>query len=139
VPGNPSDAAAEIAAAGARWLAAFHREDVEALLQLYDDGAVLLPDGAPAVEGLAAVRAWHAAFFAAWRARQSIENSEIVVAGGWAFMRGRYELELVPRGGGGPTSLRGKHLVVWTRDGAGGWRVARDIWNADHPPAARRG
>jgi ketosteroid isomerase-like protein len=132
-----SAAAAEIAARGERWLAAFHREDVEALLELYDDGAVLLPDGAPAVEGLAAIRAWHGAFFAAWRARQAIENLEIVVAGAWAFMRGRFELELAPRAGGAPTTVQGKHLVVWKRAGAGVWQVARDIWNADHPPAVR--
>jgi ketosteroid isomerase-like protein len=134
---DASDAAAEIAAAGERWLAAFHREDVEALVELYDPAAVLLPDAAPEVEGRAAIRAWHGAFFAAWRARQAIENSEIVVAGPWAFMRGRFELALAPRGGGAPAVVRGKHLVVWTRDGAGAWRVARDIWNADHAPVTR--
>jgi uncharacterized protein (TIGR02246 family) len=132
------DDTAAIEAAEERWLAAFRREDVEALVELYSGDAVLLPDGEPEVVGLAAIRDSHARFFARWRARHTIENAEIVVAGEWAFMRGKFVLDLAPRNGGSRRILRGKHLVVWQRGAGGGWRIARDIWNADGPAQMRK-
>jgi uncharacterized protein (TIGR02246 family) len=122
---------AAVAAADERWLAAFHRRDVAGLVELYTEDVVLLPDGEPAIVGRPAARAAHEAFFERWEARQEIDNTEIVVAGDWAFMRGSWLLTLEPRAGGDETRVRGKHLVIWRRQPDGAWKVARDIWNAD--------
>jgi ketosteroid isomerase-like protein len=36
---------------------------------------------------------------------------------------------------GKPVSDTGKYVTVWKTDGEGKWRVVRDIFNSDLPPA----
>ena len=58
-PAQAADAKADMAAIHAvdqAWLKAFKAADGEALGKLYDEDAVLLPPGAPAVTGRAAIR-----------------------------------------------------------------------------------
>lgn len=137
--GEDSAAVAAIAACEEQWLRAFHAADVDALVGLHAGDAVLMPDGEPIVSGSEAIRAWFEAGFAREVTRQTIDNDEIVVSGGWAFMRGHWTLTIAPRGGGPARRLQGKHLVIWQRQDDGSWKVARDIWNSTREPAAGSG
>jgi uncharacterized protein (TIGR02246 family) len=114
-----------------RWLEAFNRADVETLTAIYDPDVVVMPPGEPSLEGREAVRAWLEAFFKGHTARQTLVHDEIVVAGAWAFLRGRFDLTVAPRDGGEPSHQHGKHLVIWRRDPRGRWLAARDIWNLE--------
>lgn len=127
---------ATIAAREERWLAAFNSTDVDSLVGLYAGDAILMPEGEPIVAGSDAIRAWFEDSFARAVTRQTIHNDEIVVTGDWAYMRGRWTLTTMLRDGGEARRLKGKHLVIWQRQGDGSWKVARDIWNSNGASAA---
>jgi len=118
-----------ILAADERWIEAFNRADVDALVALYAPDVVVMPPDRPDLHGRAAVADWLREFFAEQRATQTLVNDEVVVAGDWAFLRGHFELTIAAREGGRPARVRGKHLVVWRRDSGGAWLAARDLWN----------
>ena len=118
-------AAVESAATG--WEQAYNDKDADAVAAIYAQDAQLLPDGAPAVKGRAAIREHYANEIATAWAKISFVNDAPVVAGDWAWRTGTWSAETAP-----PVS--GKYLEVWHRT-AEGWRLHRDIWNLDAPEA----
>jgi ketosteroid isomerase-like protein len=60
------------------------------------------------------------------------------VAGDWAFRRAAATWVLKPRAGGPAVNESGKFLIIYRRLPDGSWRIARDIFNRDHPPGAGR-
>lgn len=112
-----------------RWIAAFNSGDVETLVSIYAPDVVLMPPDRPNVLGREAVAEWFREFFRDNSARQSLVNEEAFAAGDWAWLRGRFELETTARATGRTTTVTGKHLVIWRRDGGGAWLATRDIWN----------
>ena len=62
---------------------------------------------------------------------------EFVVSGEWAFERYSYTSTDTPVGGGAPMVDTGWGFAVYHHDADGKWRVARDAWGSDHPPAAK--
>lgn len=115
------------------WIAAFNARDVDTIVSLYTDDVIVMPPGEPTLHGREAVRRWLEAFFERHTARQSLVNDEVVVAGAWAWMRGHFTLLIEPLDGSGERRQKGKHLVIWRRQGDGSWMAARDIWNLDAP------
>jgi ketosteroid isomerase-like protein len=62
-------------------------------------------------------------------------NTRPVQEGGWgiadvAHETGSYRIT----GPDGKVLEKGKYTVIWKRDG-GQWKLHRDIWNSDAPPA----
>jgi ketosteroid isomerase-like protein len=119
-------AAVESAAAG--WERAYNDKDADAVAAIYAQDAQLLPDGAPAVKGRAAIREHYANEIATAWAKISVISDANGAAGDWAWRSGRWSVETAP-----PVS--GKYLQVWHRT-AEGWRLHRDISNSDAPPEA---
>jgi uncharacterized protein (TIGR02246 family) len=115
--------------AEADWIKAFNRADVDAMLALYTRDVVLMPPGEPSLHGRRAVGKWIRAFFKLHRAKQVVENDEVQVHGTFAWLRGRFEIEIVQHRGGPFETVRGQHLVIWRLEKDGAWRAARDIWN----------
>jgi uncharacterized protein (TIGR02246 family) len=130
---SPDTEAQRIEAIDREWIAAFNAGDVDTVVSLYTEDVVVMPPGEPALHGRSAVISWLQTFFEHHTARQSLVNDEVVVAGEWAWMRGHFDLAIVPRDGSGERRHRGKHLVIWRRRRDGGWKAARDIWNLDAP------
>ena len=121
-----ADSGADVAAvesATAGWVQAYNDKDADALAAIYAEDAQLLPQGAPAVKGRAAIREHYANEIATAWAKISIVSDANGVAGDWAWRSGTWSAETAP-----PVS--GKFLSVWHRT-AEGWRVHRDIWNLD--------
>jgi ketosteroid isomerase-like protein len=92
-----------------------------------------MPPNSPANAGREAIRAWSQAFLGAFRAAFALTVAEVQVAGDWAFERGGYDIALTPRAGGPPVQDHGKYMTIYRRPSEGPWRMARDIWNSDHP------
>jgi ketosteroid isomerase-like protein len=109
--------------------------DVDALMTLYDENAVLFPPNESPLNGKAAIRASWEAFFADWdtmEARSVID--EIMVFGDWAYGHGHYRGRSRSIADGGVVLEALKFSGMWRRKSDGSWVIARDMFNMDAAP-----
>ena len=111
------------------WIKAFNAGNLEKLIRLYSSQVVLNPPGGQELAGREAVQAWIGEFFDHNKARQNRVTEEVQAFGDWAYLRGRFEIELSEKRSGPFETIRGAHLMIWKRDDAEGWLIYRDIWN----------
>ena len=131
------DSAKEMAAlqaADQNWAKAYNAGNADAVAGLYDEGAVLLPPGAPAVNGRAAIKA----FFVKDTAESQKAGVTFTlgskpaggVSGDMGWQSGTYAV----KDKAGKVVETGKYLSVSMKKG-GKWLYVRDTWNADGAPA----
>jgi ketosteroid isomerase-like protein len=137
-PKGPDTAAdvATIKASGATWDQSYNAGQADAIVALYADDAVLMPPGAPAAQGSAAMKAYLTADIAQSQAAglSLATDTTPVTAGasgdlGWRS--GTYSV----KDKAGATVETGKWLEAWERR-SGKWLVIRDIWNSDSKATA---
>ncbi len=109
--------------------------DVEAIMAQYAPEAVLLPPGAPRMEGSAAIRP----MFEAWveeglPSSMALTTGDVTVssAGDYAYATGSFSLSGTAPDGS-EWGDQGKYLAVW-KNIDGDWKMVADIWNSDNPP-----
>ena len=116
---------ADIASAG---------KDVEKTASYWSDDALIVPQGQPAIEGKAAIRAFVASSFQIpgfkihWKSEKPVFSPD----GKLAYMRST-NATTVPGPNGTLVTLPGRGITVWRSDPDGQWRCVVDIWN-DRPP-----
>jgi ketosteroid isomerase-like protein len=110
-------------------------KDVERVVSYWSDDAVVIPQGQPAAEGKAAIRAFVKDSFAipGFKVRWVSDHVVFSPDGQLAYMRGS-NTTTVPGPNGTPITIPGRGLTVWRREQDGQWRCVVDIWN--DPPAA---
>jgi len=135
------DSAADVTALHAAddaWVKAYNGGAVDGVAALYDEHAVLLPPGAPAASGRAAIRAFFAkdlAESAKAGIRFSLGASPAGgVSGDMGWSSGSYTVT----DKAGKVLEIGKYLSVSRKIG-GRWLYLRDTWNADGPPPTAEG
>lgn len=109
--------------------------DIETVMSVYADDAILLPPGAPRADGAAAIRET----FTSWieqggpPASMTVTSDQVTVssAGDYAYAVGEWTMAS-PAPDGSEWSDRGNVVVVWKNMG-GDWKVVADIWNSDRP------
>jgi len=113
------------------WIDATKAKDVNAVLALYTDDAVVLPDQENTIKGRAAI----GEFYKRWYSgkgklvKQQFEDTSI-------FMEGPdVAIETADYSGtmnvdGKDVRFKGKNMVVWKKDTDGSWKIFRDIWNS---------
>jgi uncharacterized protein (TIGR02246 family) len=116
------------------WVKAFNSNDPEGAAKLYDENAILLPPGAPAAKGRAAIRAALAKEMAG-AAKDGISfaldpKPDGGVSGNMGWVSGTYTV----KDKSGKLLDAGKYLSVSMKKG-GKWLYIRDTWNSDGPPA----
>lgn len=134
---SAADPAADVAALHAAddaWAKAYNSGNVDGVVALYDEHAVLLPPGAPAATGRAAIRAFFTADIAeAMKAGARFNlgaNPTGGVFGDTGWSSGTYRVT----DKAGKLLEAGKYLSVSKKVG-GKWLYLRDTWNADGSPA----
>ena len=132
-----ADPAPELAAVHAvddAWLKAFSGGDADAVAALYEEHAVLLPPGAPAAHGRAAIRSFFANMISGVTKDGLVfalgANPGGGVRGDLGWSSGSYTL----KDKAGKVIDTGKYLSV-SRKKDGKWLYVRDTWNSDGPPA----
>ncbi len=138
IESSAADPAADVAAMHAVdqvWVKAYNAGDVDTVVSLYDEHAVLLPPGAPGANGQAAIRAFFAKDIAA-SAKDGVKFSlgakpDGGVSGDMGWVSGTY----VVKDKSGRVVDTGKYLSVSRKKG-GKWLYVRDTWNSDGPPAS---
>ena len=118
-----------IAAVIAQLEAANNAGDVAAWVGLFEDGAVYMPPGGPAVATRESLQEIAAAGFRQARANVTLTPVEITVSGDWAFARIAVGGDVTLIADGRNIRIDMKELAVFHRQPDGGWRVARLINN----------
>ena len=136
-----ADAAARDAAAHqahANYVRVINSNNIDSLASMLTEDVIFLAANDKPVVGKAAVRAWVDAYYKAFHTTWDKPVQEFEVSGDYAFERYSYTSTDTPAGGGAPVVDTGWGLVVYHRDADGVWRVARDAFGPDHPPAAAK-
>lgn len=129
-----ADDASTIRAGTDAWVKLFNSGNAGGAVALYADDAVVMPPGSGAARGTVAIKAVLAKEIAGAKAGGVVfvlgTENEVGVSGDLAWHSGTY---LVKKRGA--TVDTGKYLETWKKTN-GKWRIIRDIWNSDGPPAA---
>ena len=121
-----SAVAQEIRTLDAAFMKLANEKDAAALTEVfYAEDAELLPPGAPAMRGRAAIRAFWTEFMKIAGNDLILDTHTIEAAGDLAHGVGRWTGTL----GGVPQ--QGKYVVVYRRQADGGYKAIVDIFNAD--------
>jgi len=105
--------------------------NVDGMVALYDEHAVLMPPNAPAMNGRDAIRQFWTGFTSLGAIDAKLVTDDIVTSGDLAAEMGHFDLTITPKSGA-PIKDSGKYLVVW-RNVGGEWKIVRDIFNSSLP------
>jgi uncharacterized protein (TIGR02246 family) len=133
-PGHAQDAKAAIEENAIAWEKAFNAGDGKGVAELYTEDAALFPPGAERVDGKAAIAEFWQAAIDSGLADADLQTVEVIEAGDFADEVGTVTLS-APGSDGERVPVSGKYIVVWRHADDGVWRLHRDIWNMNPPPA----
>lgn len=112
----------------------YNAKDIDRWLTIFADDAVGLHDGLPPLEGRDAIRGFGEAVRDNFDVAEiSAQIDEVRRSGNWAWTRGRYESNFVPKPGteGVPEGRQtGKFLLIWERQDDGNWLITLDMGNS---------
>ncbi len=111
--------------------------DVNAIVSLFTDDAVLLPPNDTTVYGKEEIRSWWEEYFTFFRVTSSVETDrELTVAGDQAFDRISFSVTIVPKEGGPRIIDDIRSLTVWRQQPDDGWKITHQMWNSTKPVGA---
>ena len=135
---DPAADKAKMEADALAWFDHYAKADGEAMGNLYAEDALLMPPGAPAVTGRAAIKTFLGEDAAKTKAAGlSIKNVSVTgsgVDGDTGWLSGTYTVV----DASGKTIDSGNYLSVHRRVN-GAWPYIRDTWNSDRAPAPAPG
>lgn len=106
--------------------------DAATMAALYDDDAIVLPPNAPAAHGRAEIQKLNEGMLGAMTMEDAkFATQDLIVAGDYAIETGAYVMTMKPKAGGKAATDSGKYLTAWHKQPAGGWKMARDIFNSN--------
>ena len=117
------------------YASSFSEGDIDRWMSLWTDDGVQMPPEAPANVGKEKIRAANKETLDHFAFDMRITNEEIQVAGGWAFSRGTYTATMTPKNGGKDIPIDGKYMTILKRQTDGSWKIHRDCFNSNVPPA----
>src|SRR6185436_6197580 len=105
--------------------------DVNEIVALFADDAVLLPPNDTALYGKDEIRSWWEEYFSFFRVTSSVETErELTVAGEQAYDRNAFSVTIVPKQGGPRIVDDMRSLIVWRQESDGNWKITHQIWNS---------
>ena len=113
-----------------QWRAGWLAGDADALLSLYADDPVLMPQGQAAIVGKDAIRPLYEAVLKEVAIKSRGKLMEVETSGDWGYFWSTYALTATPKAGGKPIRSKGKSLFIVKRE-RGAWKIARLMDNSD--------
>lgn len=113
------------------WNTGWDCANVEALLALYEDNPILMPQGQPAIIGKDAIRLLYQSVLKDFIIKGKGEVVEVEVSGNLGYFWSSYSLTATPKAGGDPINSKGKSLFIVKRQDDSSWKIARLIDNSD--------
>lgn len=126
---NSGDAEKFINRSNANFVAAAGRGDVDAMMKMYADDAVLLPPNEPIRRGSKSLREFWSGFLGLGKVDVTLVADDVMQSCDMATEIGTYKLSIAPPNGA-PIADTGKYVVTW-RKSNGRWRAVADIFNSD--------
>lgn len=118
----------------AEWYEAMNAQDLDVLVDHYEDGATLMAANWPAATGRDAIRELFRAQWEIGKARVTGEAQEVYITGDFAILRGSAAVTVTPGDGSEPFDDISSFVEVYRRQPDGSWKSIWDIWNSTLPP-----
>lgn len=115
----------------ADWRSGWLSGNADALVSLFVEDPVVLPQGQPAIVGKEALRSIYKALLKEVVIRSRGRLVEVEASGNWGYFWSTYTLSATPKAGGKPTRSKGKSVFIVKRQTDGAWKIARLIDNSD--------
>ena len=116
----------EIEAEGGKWARYYESEDLDGLMTLYVDDAVVALHGQPALFGKQAIRDYFAARLGKAESTFELKYEVRETHGDIAYIISQYWLKAVDKKSGDVLLDAGRSLLVYKKDD-GAWKIAADI------------
>jgi ketosteroid isomerase-like protein len=110
---------------------AFYKGDADAISRMYTEDAELLIPEAPIVRGREAIAQVWKSIVGSGGTTTRVNTGEVQESGEWTYEVGTFEASAPD----GKILNAGKYIVIWKRQSTGEWKIHRDIFNWDIPPA----
>jgi len=123
---QPGDAEPAIRRMSREFAEAANAGNVDGMMTIYADDAVLMPPNAPEFNGRSAIKQFWSGLAAA-KPKVALKPGRILQSCDMATEIGTYDLTI------GPRKDEGKYVVTWRRTN-GEWRAVADIFNSNNPP-----
>ena len=108
--------------------------DINLILNVFTDDAILMPPNDTTVFGKDEIRSWWEDYFSFFRITSVKETErQMTVVGNQAFDRQSFSVTIVPKERGARILDDIRSLIVWRREADGTWRIAQQIWNSTKP------
>ena len=125
-----ADEAADIAAveqAAQQWIEFYTAGDLDRLMTLYTEDAIVALHGRPALRGVEQIRNFFAPGMGKSRVTFEIDIEEIQVHGDTAHLLSKYYLTAEPKSGGDVYRDAGRSLIIYKRNADNEWKLYLDI------------
>lgn len=110
------------------WKTASDARDVNKIISLITDDAVILAPNSPPLVGKQAVETMYRTMLNLYKIEQNFIYEEVVVQGDWAYAWGHDEVTMTSLAGGETMRATGYGMMIMRRE-ADGWKYARGINN----------
>lgn len=111
------------------WNTGWDRSDTEALLSLYTNDPVLMPQGQPEVIGRDAIRSLYSSLFAEFTVKGNGRVVKVEASGNLGFFWSSYTLTATPIAGGDQIKGEGRSVFIVKRQDDNSWKIALLIDN----------
>ena len=118
-----------------QYTVAMNTGDFELWMSLHADDIVKMAPDAPATFGKEELRASTKPLFDNFTIEMAYNREEIQVDGDLGFARGTFTATMTPKAGGEPLYMDAKTLGIYKRQADGSWKLARNCYNSNVPPA----
>lgn len=115
----------------------YNTGDVERVVSVFSQGAIVMPDGVNTFggeENLRAMRGRLRQMFADYSVDVNLVIADFVIRGDFAFEWGWEKFTFTPKAGGEPFAQRYRYFGTWKKEVDKKWRVTMFINNKDLPP-----
>jgi ketosteroid isomerase-like protein len=109
-------------------------EDVNPIVEMFAEDAILMPPNDTTLFGKDEIRSWWEDYFSFFRITSIVPNErEITVAGIQAFERESFSATIIPKESGARILDDIRSLTVWRCEPDGSWKISHQIWNSTKP------
>jgi uncharacterized protein (TIGR02246 family) len=113
---------------------AAQRGDVETLVSLFCEDAVLMAPNETTLYGRAEVREWFEEYYQSFRITTlAVTERDVALCGDWAIERYAYTIAITPLAGEERIRDDSRWFAVWKREADGVWRMHQVMFNSIRP------